>query len=186
MSSDELTPAIHHLEQKVTALIGALNVLRAEAGMPPYSPSPDGGGDKPISSSLDIKSDTFFGKRQHTAIREYLEMRKASGDGPARPREIYEALRAGGVKFESDDEQKALVALRAMLRRRTAVFIKVGESGAYGLRSWYPDAKPKKAKAVSEGISEEVSSEQDDAGPEKPAESAEGNETAATEESAAA
>lgn len=186
MSSEELTPAIHHLEQKVTALISALNVLRAEAGMPPYSPSPNDRGDKPLSSSLDIKSDTFFGKRQHTAIREYLEMRKASGDGPARPREIYEALLAGGVKFESDDAQKALVALRAMLRRRTAAFIKVGDSGAYGLRSWYPDAKPQKAKSASEEREETASSESDAASSSASDQSMENNETAATEESAAA
>ena len=154
--------------------------------MPPYSPSPNGGGDKAVSSSLEIKPDTFFGKRQHTAIREYLEMRKVNGAGPARPREIYEALRTGGVKFESDDEQKALVALRAMLRRRTSTFIKVGESGAYGLVSWYPDAKRKKAKSVSEGSSEEASREQGTADPEKLAEEAADNETAAAEESAAA
>ncbi len=158
MSSEELNPAIQHLERKVNVLIMALNVLRDEAGLPPYSPSPNGGGDKLKPSSLEIKPDTFFGKRHHTAIREYLEMRKASGAGPARPREIYEGLSAGGVKFESSDKQKALVALRALLRRRTAVFIKVGDTGAYGLVSWYPNAKPKNSKSVSEEHSDNTPS----------------------------
>ena len=160
MSSEELNPAIQHLERKVNALIMALNVLRDEAGLPPYSPSPNDGGDKPEPSSLEIKSDTFFGKRQHTAIREYLEMRKASGAGPARPPEIYEDLSAGGVEFESSDKQKALVALRALLRRRTSVFIKVGDTGAYGLVSWYPDAKLKKSRPVSEERSDNTPSPQ--------------------------
>ena len=150
MSAQELQPAIRHIERKVNGLIKALNVLRAEAGMPPYSPSPDDDGDKMVPKSLDIKSDTFFGKRQHTAIREYLEMRQASGDGPARPREIYDALKSGGFEFESTNVQTALSALRAMLRRRTNVFVKVGNTGAYGLVTWYPDAKPKSASRTSE------------------------------------
>ena len=159
MSDSELTPAIQHLERKVNALTLALNVLRAEAGLPPYAPSPGGGGGETVATgSLDIKSDAFFGKRQHTAIREYLQMRYDHNMGPATPREIYDALLKGGFRYEAKEERTALVGLRSLLRRRTNVFMKVGDTGAYGLASWYPDAKRESANRAAES-SEESSNE---------------------------
>lgn len=149
MPESDLNPAIDHLERKVNALVMALNVLRAEAGMPPYTPSP-GGGEPGPSGSLDIKADTFFGKRQHTAAREYLEMRYAHNLGPATPTEIFDALKKGGYQHDAKDDGTAKVGLRALLRRRTNVFVKVGNTGAYGLVSQYPDAKPKNANRASE------------------------------------
>ena len=144
MSTDALTPAIHLLERKVNALLSALNVLRGEAGMSPYSPSPGSGGEPGLGASLEIRADTFFNKVQHTAMREYLEMRRAHGLGPAKPREIFEALKAGGFHHEAKADSVAMVGLRALLRRRTNVFIKVGDTGAYGLVSQYGRSKPAK------------------------------------------
>ena len=155
------------------ALIHALNVLRAEVGMPPYTPSSASGGEPGRTASLKIKPDVFFNKRQHTAIREYLKMRQAHGLGPATPREIYEALKKGGFQYEARDDQVALVGLRALLRRRTNAFIKVGDTGAYGLVSWYPDAKPK--------IANRTSDERPDEAPEQP--DTDDDETTAAEES---
>lgn len=60
--------------------------------------------------------------------------------GPAKPREIYEALKAGGYQFEAKDDEIALVGLRALLRKRSAFFQRL-PNGTYGMTSWYPDAK---------------------------------------------
>lgn len=73
-------------------------------------------------------------------MREYLEMRKAQGIGPATPRDIYEALKSGGYQFETKDDTVALVGLRALLRTQPLVFHRLPQ-GTYGLTSWYPDAK---------------------------------------------
>ena len=172
MSVGELNPAIEHLERKVDALVAALNVLRAEAGMPPYTPSSGDGGNRGRMAALEVKPDVFFNKRQHTAIREYLEMRQAHGLGPATPREIYQALKKGGFQYTARDDQVALVGLRSLLRRRTNAFIKVGDTGAYGLVSWYPEAKRKSASRTTERPDE--ASEQHDA---------DDNESTAAEES---
>ena len=76
-------------------------------------------------------------------------MRRAQGLGPARPREIYDALVTGGFEYEAKDAETALVGMRALLRKRSNVFIKVGTSGAYGLVSWYPDARRSKNLVTS-------------------------------------
>ncbi len=71
-------------------------------------------------------------------------MRKAQGgDGPAKPREIFDALKAGGFEFEAKDDNIAMIGLRNMLRKRYETFQKLS-SGTYGLCAWYPDAKKKK------------------------------------------
>ena len=162
MSQSELLPAIRLFERryleaqkKADALLLTLNIMREEASMPPFKPTGgDFDGDGAASKEMEIKSDTFFGKRQQTAVREYLEMRRASGgDGPATPREIYEALTAGGYKYAAKDPETALVGLRALLRKRSNVFVKVGK-GSYGLLSWYPDHKRDKT-SNSEASSED-------------------------------
>lgn len=171
MSEHELMPAISLMERKVAdaerklnGLISALNVLREEAGLPPR---PTGGGSGGSSSGAEpvttqIKPDTFFGQKQQTAMRSYLEMRKAQALGPAKPREIYDALAAGGYQFEAKDMETALVGLRALLRKRSETFIKL-PNGAYGLVTWYPNAKrPKPAAATASEVAANQSADVDD------------------------
>lgn len=121
--------------------LAALNVVRQEAGLPPRpsgieSVMGEGG---PVLTQ--IKRDTFYGKKQMTAIREYLTMRRAQGDGPATPREILDALKAGGYRFEASSDEIAAVGLRALLRKANNVFHKLPGTGSYGLLEWYPNAK---------------------------------------------
>lgn len=153
--SSELLPAITLLEQEyeemernANALLGTINVLRSRAGMP----AKRAGSATPSASTsgaiTQIKPDTFYGKRMQTAVREYLEMRKAQGLGPAKPREIYEAITAGGFQFGTSSVDVALVGLRAMLRKRTQFFHKL-PNGTYGMTAWYPHAKPAKASATA-------------------------------------
>lgn len=175
MSEHELMPAITLMEQKVAdaerklnGLISALNVLREEAGMPPRPTGGGGGGGSSGGAErviTQIKPDTFFGQKQQTAMRAYLEMRKTQGLGPAKPREIYDALAAGGYQFEAKDVETALVGLRALLRKRSETFIKL-PNGAYGLVAWYPNAKrPKPTTATaSEGTPTQSADVDDDDG----------------------
>jgi hypothetical protein len=148
-----LEPKLDELERKANALLQVVNELRTEDGLPPRPPSGGEGFVTPGASGSagatvsQIRPDTFYGKKMQTAIREYLEMRKAAGIGPATPRQIYEAITAGGYKFEAKDETTALVGMRALLRKRTAFFHKL-PNGSYGLTNWYPDAKKPKASVA--------------------------------------
>lgn len=151
------------LERKGNTLIEVINDLRAESGLPPRPPfgtgnsdgaSPTVGGGT-ISS---IRSDTFYGKKMQTAVREYLDMRRAAGIGPAKPRDIYDALVKGGFQSDAKDEQVALVGLRAMLRKRTNYFHKL-PNGTYGLTAWYPN--PKQTK-TDESVSDTPNNNTDD------------------------
>jgi len=164
------------LERNVSATKAFVNVLCLEDGKPPMFPDDGGsssvtmgggggGGSAPVS--VKIKSDTFFGKRQQSAVREYLEMRKAAGDGPASPRVIFEALKEGGFQFEAKDDTTSLIGLRALLRKRTAFFVKTGSTGAYGLREWYPNLKKPKPSTTeadddAESDDDEVDEQEDD------------------------
>lgn len=153
----DLNPAIAALERRLAEherkgneLKSALNVLYEEAGMPAkYSETGAAGGSTAGGPVLtQIKRDSFYGKKQMTAIREYLEMRRGQGDGPAAPREILDALKAGGYQFEAKTDEIALVGLRALLRKATSVFHKL-PAGNYGLAAWYPDAKSNDAGSSS-------------------------------------
>jgi hypothetical protein len=156
----EFAPAIaalerrlNEVERKAEELRAAINMLCVEAGMPPRyqeTTRSTNGGSPPVQ----INHDTFFGKKQQTAIREYLSMRKAQGLGPAKPKEIYDALAAGGYEYEAKDMNIALVGLRALLRKRYTIFQKL-PNGTYGLTAWYPDAKrPKDNGAQKDDESE--------------------------------
>jgi hypothetical protein len=141
-------------ERKASELRSAINLLYDEAGQPQkYADVASGGsaaGGGGGSVLIQIKRDTFYGKKQMTAVREYLEMRRGQGNGPATPREIFDALKAGGYAFGTKTDHIALVTLRALLRKATTVFHKLPGTGTYGLSAWYPDAKPSKADNDSE------------------------------------
>jgi hypothetical protein len=135
-----LERGIEEAEQKIRSLRTAINTICAEFGMPARYPesvlSPVG-----LAAKLSqIQDDTFYGKKQTPAMREYLEMRKAQGHGPAKPREFFDALKAGGYQFEAKDDEIAIVGLRALLRTQPHIFHRLPQ-GTYGLTSWYPDAR---------------------------------------------
>lgn len=155
---DELEKDLAEAERNVNALLGTINLLRSKAGLPPRPP---GGGMRTDSAAghgttatlSTIRPDTFYGKKMGTAAREFLEMRKIAQQGPAKPREVFDALKQGGFQFETKDDNVAMVSLRAMLRKNTVMFHKL-PNGAYGLRSWYPNAKVPKAGEEAEAAEE--------------------------------
>ena len=173
---DRLVRRIEEMERKANGLKQAVNVLCEEGGLPPRYPDGGGGGGDPVTkpAACQISDHTFYGKRQQTATREYLEMRKT----PAKPREIYDALKQGGFDFEGKDEDSSLAALREMLRKRSNFFHKL-PTGSYGLTNWYEHIKQSKPqhKPDDEKTSEKKSAQA--AASDKP-------ETAATKKAAAA
>lgn len=149
MPAEDLSAAISALERRLAEherkgneLKGAINVLLEEAGQPAKFPELGANSTASNGGTLtQIKRDSFYGKKQMTAIREYLEMRRAQGNGPATPREVVDALVAGGYPFETKSIEIALVGVRALLRKANTVFHKLPGTGTYGLSSWYPDAR---------------------------------------------
>lgn len=145
---NELDSAIATLERRLEAaeqqaaeLRMAINAVCLAAGMPARYADAAISGKTGAGRSLQIQDDTFYGKKQTPAMREYLEMRKAQGLGPAKPRDIYEALLSGGFQFDAKTDTVALVGLRALLRTQPHIFHQLPQGGTYGLTSWYPDAK---------------------------------------------
>src|SRR5438132_8921727 len=63
-------------------------------------------------------------------------MRKASGGGAASVETIYQALKAGGYRFDTKNEENARNGVRISLRKNSATFHKL-PNGEYGLCSWY-------------------------------------------------
>jgi hypothetical protein len=154
--NNELSSAIARLEtvyiealKNAEGKLAALNAVREVAGLPPRSPGIDASGADGGTVLTQIKRDTFYGKKQMTAIREYLTMRRAQGDGPATPREVLDALKAGGYLFETKSDDIALVTVRALMRKANNVFHRLPGGNTYGLLEWYPNAKPAKDDAHS-------------------------------------
>lgn len=148
MSRPEIVIAINALEEELVAIQrqakemkNMINLLCQRAGLDLRYPETDNLSDIPTPAN--IKPDSFYGKRMHTAAREFLEMRKRSDLGPAAPREIFDALRSGGYQFEAKDDNIALVGVRAMLRKNSGAFHKL-PNGQYGLTVWYKDIKAPK------------------------------------------
>ena len=150
---EQFLPAIEALqkdivefERKIVETKSMINRLCEVAGEAPMFADLQNGGSTSQTLST-IQSDTFYGKVITTASREYLEMRKVAGLGPASPREIYEALRDGGFKFDTKIENNAITGVRNTLRKASAIFHRL-PNNEYGLLKWYPRAKDESAHAV--------------------------------------
>ena len=145
---DELRPAVEaleaelrDLERRVSETKNMINRLyQMSGGSPVYADVT-----MPAHRSAGpLRADQFYGKVLTTAAREYLEMRKVSNRGPASPREIYEALVEGGYKFDTKNDENAVIGLRQTLRKNSAVFHRI-PNGQYGLLIWYPKARTAKS-----------------------------------------
>ena len=133
-----LTKRVGAKEEEASKLKKLVNELCAEAGVTARYPN--------IAESNGaiggIRSDQFYGQTLTAAIRNYLEHRKASGFGAAGLNEIYLAVRDGGYKFESKNEENAKISVGNTLRKTSSIFHRL-PNGQYGLLTWYPSAKAK-------------------------------------------
>lgn len=150
--NNEITNTIEVLAEKVRVkedeaakLKKLVNELCLEAGLPVrYQTIQDSSKD-----SVSIRSDQFYGVPITTAIRGYLEIRKNTNQGPASVSAIFEALKNGGYKFETANDENAKVTIRNNLRKSSSIFHRL-PNGDYGLLAWYPNAKPTKEVIVDE------------------------------------
>lgn len=108
-----------------------------------------------------IRSDEFYGKPLHTAMRAFLEKR-GQMLGPASVNEIYDAMVKGGYQFDTANEANAKRVIRITLTKNSGVFHKL-PNGAYGLLAWYPSVKKPKKSEATESNGEGDTSTTDDA-----------------------
>lgn len=140
-------------EQAVIDSKKFINQLCSFGGLPPMYKLDETG---PSALGIGaIKSDTFYGKSVTTAVREFLDMRKASGLGAAAYGDIIQALEAGGFDFStlSPDKEIAKRAVTITLGKNSSIFHKLPNNGNWGLLVWYPEAKEKKKQKASESNS---------------------------------
>jgi len=143
--SDDIRNTIEVLAKKVAAkeeeankLKKLINELCAEENIQVRYPNI-----VEVSGSLGaLRADQFYGQTLTAAIRNYLEQRKASGLGAASLNDIYAAIRDGGYKFESKNEDNAKISVGNTLRKSSSIFHRL-PNGQYGLLVWYPSAKAK-------------------------------------------
>ena len=115
-----------------------INELCIKSGLQPrYAPSELQ--QSPGGSALNFRDDQFHGRPLATCVREYLEMRRQSGLGPASSNEIYDALAKGAYEFGAKNEQVARVSTYNSINKNP-VFYKLPNK-KWGLREWYPNAK---------------------------------------------
>ena len=95
-----------------------------------------------VAASAALNGDEYYSKKASTAVRMVLEARKARGSGPATSGEIYDALLAGGYKFDAKNEANAKNSLRVTLSKNSSIFHRLPNKKV-GLTKWY-NVKPAK------------------------------------------
>jgi hypothetical protein len=133
-----LTKRVGAKEEEANKLKKLVNELCGEAAIPVRYPNIADAG----TSISSIRSDQFYGQTLTAAIRNYLEQRKNSNLGAAGVQEIYLAIKDGGYKFETKNEEIAKISVRSALRKTSSIFHRL-PNGQYGLLTWYPSAKAK-------------------------------------------
>lgn len=134
------------LTEQETAVIQSkqlINLLCTQYGRDPIYKDADLA---PSSGTQAFASDEFYGQPLAGSMRKILEHRKATGLGPATPREIYDTLVSGGYAFETDNVQNRLIGIRVSLRKSSGTFHRLPEGKQYGLLEWYPKAQRAKNK----------------------------------------
>src|SRR5690349_12766590 len=76
----------------------------------------------PSSGMGPTRADEYYGQPLATAIRMILERRQLAKLGPATVNEIYDALIAGGYKFNTTVEEHAKRGLYSALTKNTVTF----------------------------------------------------------------
>ena len=115
---------------------------------------------------LNWRADQFFGRPLAGCVTEYLEAREAAGlERAATVDDIFEALSKGGYKFEgtSGNDENTKRGIKISLTKNTAQFSKIGE--LFGLKKWYPNAKPAKKTNGKDDTDSESKDQADTAAP---------------------
>ncbi len=147
---DLVVAKLREQEAQVTKTKTAINALCEVAGQPIMFP--DVGAASGASTAF--RSDQFYGQPLSSVVRDILNARKSQNLGAASVNEIYDAMTAGGYKFETPSVENAKRSLRISLTKNSATFHKL-PNGEYGLREWYPSIKEGKAKQANGGAEQE-------------------------------
>lgn len=130
------------LEEQLAAKKKLINSLLNEVGEPPMYTDVD----LPATAGTGpVRPDQYFGRPMATVVREILERRKATGQGAIALNDLYSAMKSGGYEFPTKDETNAKTGIATSLGKNPA-FIKVPNTGHWGLSEWYPGAKRNKAE----------------------------------------
>jgi hypothetical protein len=152
-----LQTQVQQQERELRETKRLINKLSKLEGVEPPFPAAEDESSESVSIGT-MRRDLFYGVALATAIRKYLEMRRAAGHGPATVNDIYGALVSGGYKFETANERNAKRGLYISLAKNSVTFHKLPspsgneEASVFGLLEWYPNAKateaPKKPKKL--------------------------------------
>jgi hypothetical protein len=143
----DLQQEIRRDQERVAETKRTVNKLRKMIGQQPIYPDAE---NAPEQMGGPIRPDRWYGIGISTAMREFLEMRRAANLGPATVGELYSALSDGGYRFGSEDEENAKRGLRISLTKNTSIFHRLPDGKHYGLLDWYPEVKARKAKEPGE------------------------------------
>ncbi len=97
-----------------------------------------------------MTGDEYYNKPLNSAVKMYLQRRKAAGRGPATAEEIFDALVEGGYDSFQGSRADALPGLRISLGKSTHTFVKL-RNGSYGLCDWYGEVKQRAPRAAANG-----------------------------------
>jgi hypothetical protein len=131
-----LVSHISEIENRALQMKRVVNSLNKERGEPPMYRDEELTVSE-VGGSLTIKKDQFYRQKIHTAMRQYLVMRKAAGLGPATLAEIYKAVCEGGMEFETENEENRKTNMRSLLRKNTSIFHRLPDKVHFGLADWY-------------------------------------------------
>lgn len=108
-----------------------------------------------------VATDEYYGREVSDVIEDILKRRKAAGgNGPASVAEIYEAMKAGGYRFNAKSDENAKRPLYISLGKNPK-FHRL-PNGDFGLTAWYPairEAKPKNVGRSTAPDEESIESE---------------------------
>ena len=90
-------------------------------------------------STGQLRGDEYYGRPLATVITTILENRNVQHIGPAKVKEIYEQMIAGGYQFDAKDDVNAMRGIRISMAKNQK-FHKL-PNGKWGLTDWYPNVK---------------------------------------------
>src|SRR3989442_3109286 len=131
-SVEVLCEKIRGKEEEAMKLKTIVNDLCTEEGEQPMFPNVT---TESLGTLRSLRSDQFYGQTLSGASRQYLEMRKASGLGAASVADVFHALKSGGYKFETKNDDYAKNGLRIALRKSSSIFHRL-PNGGYGFVTW--------------------------------------------------
>ena len=153
------------IEEQLIAKKKLINDLCVAAGETPLYADV---GSAAAPGNAPVRPDQYFGRPMATVAREILERRRSIGLGAIALNELFDSMKTGGFEFATKDETNAKTAVATTLGKNPA-FIKVPNTGHWGLAEWYPGAKRNKPEDTDKTPPKSDSAPAQPTAPETPA-----------------